>query len=364
MNYTKAELKLIWLDSFIGLEYKIKKDVYEVISDAQDVKAAIESCKEYIVANSGERAYETISCSLSHTYTDFLTDGLARRGIKAITLASSDYPEKLLNTEIPPLVLYAKGNVELLKEKTFGMVGSRKSLPVSVNTAKSFSKELSDAGFTLVTGIAEGVDSAVIEGALDGSGKVISVVGGGLDRVYPASNASLIERVTEKGLALAEYPPEVKPERFMFPVRNRIIAGLSDGVLIVSGGKKSGTLYTAEYAEEYGRELFAVPYGVGVESGEGCNDLIKRGAMLCDTPSDILNYYGVEKKKKTITLTAEEKNVIEILKDGAKHIEEISRILKRETYEVLTVLSVLEIKGAVVKNGVNVYGLVLTESEV
>lgn len=207
MNYTKAEIMLIWLDSFIGLEYKIKKDVYEVISDAQDVKSELANCKEYIIANSDERTYETISGSYNRIYIDFLTDGLNRRGIRAITLDSSDYPEKLYNTEIPPLVLYAKGDTELLKDKTVGMVGSRKSLPVSVNTAKNFAKELSGAGFTLITGIAEGVDSAVIEGVLDSGGKVISVIAGGFDKIYPASNASLVDRISESGLVLAEYPP-------------------------------------------------------------------------------------------------------------------------------------------------------------
>lgn len=363
MQYAKEEKILIWLDSFIGLEYRHKQEIYKKIISLSDVGNAVAACKEYIIANTSSAVYNTIENSYNSVYIDYLLSGLERRNITAVTVASKNYPERLLKTALPPPVLYAKGNVGLMNSKTFGMVGSRKSLPVSVNIAKRFAEELSDSGFTLVTGIAEGVDSAVINGALNSSGNVISVIAGGMDCIYPASNAELIEKVAEKGLVLAEYPPKRRPERFMFPVRNRIIAGLSDGVLIVSGGKKSGTLYTAEYAEEYGRDLFAVPYGIGVQSGEGCNDLIKRGAMLCDSSNDVTNFYGVKKKEKKIALTAEETNVINALRDGEKHIEEISKLLKREPYEVQTTLSVLEIKGVVAKNGVNVYGLIIVDSE-
>ncbi len=364
MSYTKEETTLIWLDSFSGLEYKHKREIYAALQTEKDVIAAVNACRGYITENAGERVFETLINSFNRTYTDYILSGLSRKGVRAITRVSDGYPERLNVVPSPPFVLYVKGDETLLGEKTIGMVGSRKSLPVSVNIAKEFSETFAKAGFTPVTGIAEGVDSAVIRGALDGGGKVISVIAGGFDHVYPAANASLIDKITEKGLAVAEYPPYVKPDRFMFPVRNRIIAGLSDGVLVVSGAKKSGTLYTAEYAEEFGRDLFAVPYGVGIESGEGCNDLIKRGAMLCDTPDDILNFYGVEKKKTKIPLSAEETNVINVLRDGAKHIDEISRALGRESYEILTTLSVLEIKGVVAKNGVNVYGLIRNLTEV
>lgn len=358
MKYSKAELRVIMLDSFCGLEYKHKKILAESFAAATDFKTAVERNERYIKTTLGENVYATMKNASGDGYAESVCENLERKGITAVTYLSESYSQKLLNTPLYPIVIYAKGNASLLNEKTFAMVGSRKSLPVSVAIARDFAKELSEAGFVLATGIAEGVDSAVLESVLDVNGKAISVVAGGLGRIYPAANAGLIERIAENGLAIAEFPPETKAERYMFPVRNRIIAGLSDGVLVVSGRKKSGTLYTAEYAEEYGRDLFAVPYGVGVESGEGCNDLIKRGAALCDTPKDVLDYYGVKSKEKKIALSTDETQIVNVLRDGEKHIEEISRLTGKETFVTAGLLSVLEIKGVVVKNGVNVYGLI------
>lgn len=357
-KYSEAELCLIWLDSFGGLEYKHKQQAYSLIKGKSGIKAVIENCKDYIISEAGESVYLTLKNSANAAYLDYVTEGLEKRGITAVTAESEDYPEKLLQTDLPPLVLYTKGDVSLINEEIFGIVGSRKSLPADLNAATVFAESLSDAGFTLVTGIAEGVDSAVIKAALNKNGKVISVVAGGFDNAYPASNRKLLEEIAERGLIVSEQPPEVVAKPYFFPIRNRIIAGLSDGVLIVSGGMKSGALYTAEYAEEYGRELFAVPHGYGVKSGEGCNDLIKRGARLADTPKDILALFGKEEKETaSVTLTDEEQTVLNALADGCSHVEEICLKTGRPVYEIASVLSGLEIKGIAVKSGFNAYGL-------
>ena len=145
-------------------------------------------------------------------------------------------------------------------------------------------------------------------------------------------------------------------------MRNRIIAGLSKGVLIVSGAMKSGTLYTAEYAEEYGRDLFAIPYSAGISSGAGCNDLIKRGAYLTDSPEDILSFYGENNEKRKETYTDAEREILRALSDGELHIEKLSSALKKNAFEITPILSILEIKGVVVKSG-NVYGLTRKYSE-
>ena len=213
-----------------------------------------------------------------------------------------------------------------------------------------------------MTGIAEGVDTAVLQSALKVKGKVISVIAGGFDNVYPKSNSELLDRIIENGLAISEYPPSTVPKPFHFPVRNRIIAGLSVGSLIVSGAIKSGTMYTAEYSVEYGKDLFAVPYSVGVSSGEGCNELIKRGAMLTDKPEDILTFSGIEEKKEKIVLSDEEKEIVNILRDGEQHIEKLSAKLNTRAFELTPILSILELKGMVVKSG-NVYGLIRIDSE-
>lgn len=357
-RYSEEELCLIWLDSFGGLEYKHKQQAYSLIKGKNGIKAVIENCRDYIISEAGESVYLTLKNSANAAYLDYVTEGLEKKGITAVTAESEEYPEKLLQTDMPPLALYTKGDLSLLSEEIFGIVGSRKSLPADINAATVFAESLSDAGFTLVTGIAEGVDSAVIKAALNKNGKIISVVAGGFDNAYPASNRKLLSDVSECGLIVSEQPPEVVAKPYFFPVRNRIIAGLSEGVLIVSGGMKSGALYTAEYAEEYGRELFALPHGYGVKSGEGCNDLIKRGARLADNPNDILELFGREEKETSAALlTCEEQAVVNAIKDGCSHVEEICLKTGRPVYEIASTLSGLEIKGIAVKSGFNAYGL-------
>ena len=357
MKYSQEELCLIWLDSFIGLEYKHKAELYSKLNNASGIKGFIEQNKGYILEFIGENNYNTLINSANGEYLNYVMDSLHKNQVVAITINSKDYPEELKNTSIPPLVLYAKGNIELLRTEKFAIVGSRKSLPLSLNIAKNYAETLSNAGLTLVTGIAEGVDKVVLESAIKNK-KVISVVAGGFNCLYPKSNMDIFNKVCENGLAISEHPLDVNPMPYFFPVRNRIIAGLSKGTLIINGSKKSGTLYTAEYAEEYGRDLFCVPYSVGVKSGEGNNELIKRGATLTDTPQDIIEFYNLEAKKEKIELTDSERQILSVLREESMHIEKIAKKLNKKTMEIIADLSLLEIKGVIVKDGVNTYSII------
>ncbi|MBO5714124.1 MAG: DNA-processing protein DprA [Clostridia bacterium] len=170
-------------------------------------------------------------------------------------------------------------------------------------------------------------------------------------------HGSLIEKVIENGLVITEHLPETKAKPYFFPVRNRIIAGLSQGVLVASGGTKSGTLYTAEYAEEYGRHLFAIPYTPNIESGSGCNMLIKQGAILAESSQDILEFFGKNTSKEKVVLTNEQQLIVDAIKNGNNHVEQIAKQLNVAVYQLLPLLSELEIKGVIVKNGTNLYGL-------
>ncbi len=354
---TREEIFYVWVDSFVGLEYKNKFFLSELAEkyDYQDMENVIKAEREKIVCAIGENAFNTISVSCTNDYVRHILNELAVRNITPITCRSKDYPEWLLNYNIPPFVLYAKGDVHLLKTEMFSIVGSRRSTAHSLKIAEEYAKALSDAGVTLVTGIAQGVDTAVLRAGLLNGGKVISVVAGGFDHIYPSENANLVDEIAEKGLVLSEHVPSIESMPFMFPTRNRIIAGLSSGVLVVSGRKRSGTMYTAGYAVEYSKDLFAVPYSIGVESGEGCNELIKRGALLTDTPDDILNHYDKEVKKEESALTDEEQEVYEFLRNGSKHIEEICANLKKQIFEIKSTISALEIKGLITRVGANVY---------
>ncbi len=357
MKYNQKELSLIWLDSFVGLSYKHKKKLYEYVGEQVNIKDLLSNGKNYLVSELGEQVYNTVYSSANKFYLDSILDGLDKRNVVCVTLESENYPELLKQTEFSPLVLYAKGDLSLLNDQLFAVVGSRRSLPVQNNLAKSFADELQYAGFTLVTGIAEGVDKAVIETALKGNGKVISVLASGFDNVYPSAHKNIVDEVVKKGLVITEYAPETVAKPYHFPIRNRIIAGLSCGTLVVSGDLRSGTMYTAEYCIDYGRHLFSVPYTPGMASGRGCNYLIKNGAVLVDGIEDILEFFGKKMPKIKHVLTVEEQKIVDVLKDGQLHIEQISKKIGQPVYALLSVLSQLEIKGIILKNGTNVYGL-------
>ena len=362
--YSTEELLLIWADSFGGLEYKHKKTVSERLSVNGNVKEDLLSLKDTLGAEIGEECFNSILASAENDYLRSIIGELSKKGIKAVTLKSDGYPERLAETEFAPLVLYCMGDESLLREETFSVVGSRKSLPVSLAIARDFTAELKKSGFIPVTGTAEGVDEAVLRSALETDGKVISVVAGGFDHIYPSSNAELIKQVAKTGLVISEHREHVKPMPYFFPVRNRIIAGISQGTLIVNGRIKSGTMHTAEYCIEYGRDLFAIPYTPGTESGAGTNELIRRGATLTETPSDILSYYGKKTESPApVTLTEEEKRITEVLKQGCLHIEKIAEKTGKTVFELSPVLTVLEMNGIIYKDGINTFGLLRTAEE-
>lgn len=358
MKYNERELLIIWLDSFKDIEYKHKRTLYDLLEDKSDLKRNIESNAREISGAIGEAGYNALVSSANSDYLKETVARLESAGERAVTFKSDAYPDSLKEIPEPPLTLYCRGNIELLSENLFGVVGSRKSIPLSLNIAKEFAGELVNNGFTLVTGTAEGVDAEVIKTAIN-SGKIISVVAGGLDNIYPAGNTALIGKAAKNGLVISEQREDVKPMPYMFPVRNRIIAGLSTGVLVVSGRLKSGTMHTAEYCVDYGRDLFAVPYSIGIESGAGTNALIKRGAILADSPNDILSFYGIEEEREAeIPFSDTERAIVSALKDGEMHIEKIAERTGIKIYELSSAITALEIKGVIGKNGINTYGLI------
>ena len=361
-NYTNEELCLIFIDSFLEIDYKIKREILNFIDDKTTFEDFTDKVLQYLVTVVGGKEYNTIKASANKEYLDFLLENLDKKGVEATTYLSNDYPKALINITCPPIVIYYKGNLEILNEDTFAIVGSRKSLSSSINIAKRYTEELINANFTLVTGIAEGIDEAVLTKVLERGGKAVSVIAGGLDKIYPKRNSQLAEKISENGLILSEYPLGTLSKPYYFPIRNRIIAGLSKGVLIVSAGIKSGTFYTAEYANDFGKDLFAIPYSVGVLSGAGCNELIKKGAILTDCPTDIIDFYGKTVKKIELSLSSVEKEVINALKDGELHIEKLSTLINKKVFELTPILSILEIKGIIVKSG-NVYGLIRNDLE-
>jgi len=207
---------------------------------------------------------------------------------QVLTIGDDDYPALLLQTPDPPLLLYVQGQVGLLNRRSLAIVGSRNASAQGVDNARSFGAHLSRQDWTIVSGLAFGIDGAAHEGGLQGAGSTVAVVGTGLDRVYPARHRTLAHRIATDGVLVSEFAPGTPPLPPNFPMRNRIIAGLARGTLVVEAALKSGSLITARQAAEYGREVFAVPGSIHAPLSRGCHALIRQGAKLVESADDIL----------------------------------------------------------------------------
>jgi len=221
-----------------------------------------------------------------------IQDSCRKHGIGILTWMDTDYPEQLRHIHDAPLVLYTLGDTELLARDQIGIIGSRKATPAGLDHARRFAAELSARELLVTSGLALGVDGAAHAGALDAGFLTLAVIGCGLDRIYPHQHRRLGERVIAQGLVISEYPPGTPARAAHFPQRNRIISGLSRGVLVVEAGLRSGSLITARMALEQGREVFAIPGSVHSPVARGCHHLIKQGARLVETVDDILEELG------------------------------------------------------------------------
>lgn len=215
----------------------------------------------------------------------WLVGGLDRH---ALVLGDPAYPPLLLQTADPPLLLYVQGALGHLSKPGVAMVGSRRASPQGLANAKAFAQALSEQGWVIFSGLAQGIDAAAHEGALAGAAGTVAVVGTGLDRVYPASHRALAHRIAAQGALVSEFAPGTPPLPEHFPMRNRLIAGMSLGTVVVEAALQSGSLITARLASEAGREVFAVPGSIHSPQSKGCHWLLKQGAKLVESAQDIL----------------------------------------------------------------------------
>lgn len=213
-----------------------------------------------------------------------------------LTLADEAYPKRLLDTPDPPLVLYVNGNPELLNQPSIAVVGSRSATAAGMDNAHAFSCFLAERGWHIVSGLAQGIDTAAHEGALQardtGANSTIAVMATGIDLVFPARNRALAHRIARDGALVSEFPLGQRALPFHFPKRNRLVAALGHGVLVVEAAQKSGSLITAKVAADLGREVFAIPGSIHSPLARGCHSLIKQGARLVETGQDILDELG------------------------------------------------------------------------
>lgn len=274
--------------------------------------------------------------------------------IYKIDIVSETYPENLKHIFDPPQRLFMKGGIEPSDQNAVAIVGTRRPTLYGTQTCEKLSYELAGRGITIISGMARGIDSAAHRGAIRAGGRTIAVLGSGHNHVYPPENRRLYEEISAHGAVISEYPLDAPPLKTHFPRRNRIISGLSRGVLVVEAAERSGALITARFALEQGRDVFAVPGNVGSATSTGTNRLIKEGAKLVETAGDILDELkyiisfkdesGTGSGDRAIQLTSEERAIFDILDETPCAIDEISRIADLPVYRVSETLLRLELK--------------------
>ena len=276
---------------------------------------------------------------------------MARSGIQILTIESDLYPQKLINLPDRPVLIYAMGDLSLLDELSIGIVGTRMPSNYGKIVTERFAGQLAESGFVVISGLCYGVDEIAHKKTLEVGGKTIAIVGSGFNNIYPAKNTALAKEIAENGLLLSEYSPSFKPKKYTFPQRNRIVAGLSDGVLITEAGFKSGTVHTKEFALEYGKDVFAIPGNVNSAKSELTNHLIKTAQANCVTePEDIIEFYGMHKKaqeKKVLEVSFDEQIILDLLASGEKDIDELAEKSQISVNVLNSCLTTLEIRGLI-----------------
>ncbi len=282
-------------------------------------------------------------------------------GISVLTLIDPSYPRLLREIPSPPSVLYYRGSLNVEDEKAVAIVGTRAVTPYGRAMAEQLGAGLARAGVTVVSGLALGVDGIAHQAALEAGGRTIAVLGGGLNRLYPHQHRSLANTITQSGAVLSEYAPDTKPEGSQFPARNRIISGLSLGVIVVEAPERSGALITVDFAADHGRDVFAVPGPVGALKSEGCNRLLRDGARLVRSADDVLADLGlggplVETVIQTaLPLGDLERKVLDLLTSEPQHIDEIGTQADLSTHGVGALLLTMELQGLVRNVGAQYY---------
>ena len=306
-------------------------------------------------------------------------DALEKAGIQVITFCDDLYPARLRNICGSPPFLYVLGSLQK-EDINLAIVGSRQASTYGRYTTERFSRELAQKGVTIVSGMARGIDTCSHRGALSAGGRTIAVLGSGPDVVYPPENKKLFSAICQNGAVISEYPPGTEPLPYHFPARNRIISGMSYGVLVVEAGEKSGSLITARLALEQGREVFAIPGSIDSPASRGTNSLIKQGAKLIENVDDIIEDIVPQLEPKASGQikaasfppsafaakqlnasfdgpNAAQKDIAEIIAQGKAHADDIISAVGLPAQEVLSKLMTLELQGIIARQPGNYYSL-------
>ena len=366
---TVDEKNIVWLDLFPFLTYHKKVKILESFKAGEDIRSKFRS-NPILNTILAEEEYNKMCALLDPSYLDNAIQKFTRDNIIIVTKYDPRYPELLKEIPNAPLCLYCKGNIQLLNTFSIGVVGTRHPSEYGIVVTKQYVKELCDSDVTIVSGLASGVDTIAHRTALENNGKTIAVLAGGLYHIYPAFNINLAKQMTENNLILSENSPDTTPQSSLFPIRNRIIAGLSDGILVTEAGKDSGALYTVNFALDMGKDIFALPGNCNSSASEGTNHLIKQFYSCCVTrPEEIIetmskNYQNCDKTASKqaksdvkFTLKPEELMILEFVSTEDKHFDEILEKTNLDAKKLIGLLTTMEIRGLIKKLPSNYYGV-------
>lgn len=315
--------------------------------------------------NLGNEAKKAIMEVVRSKKPEVELEKVKKLGLSVVTIKDKNYPKMLSEIPDPPALLYIKGEIKPEDELAIGVVGSRKYTDYGARVTQDITRELAQNKLTIISGLALGIDAIAHKTALDHHTRTIGVLGCGLDKIYPSSNRYLAERILSgNGAIISEYPPGTPPLKHHFPVRNRIISGLSMGIVVIEAAQKSGTLLTAKSALDYNREVFAVPGSIYSSTSEGSHNLIKYGAKLITFGEDIIKELNLERKthqvqaKKIIPDNKEEAIVLkELNRDKPIHVDKLVKLTGFEISKLNATLIMMEMKGKVRNLGNSQYVL-------
>ena len=300
-----------------------------------------------------EENYKKMLLSADEIMVETYIKNLKEREIEITTIYSNDYPSKLKMMQDSPYILYYKGDLSLAEKPSLSVVGSRKPTNYGRMVTERLTREVASAGIVVISGLAYGVDSISHRTALEVGGKTIAVLGGGFDHIYPAEHSSLADEIAKKGLLISEQRPKKMSTKYLFPLRNRIIAALGDGTLITEASIKSGTIHTKDFALDFGRNIYAVPGNIDSENSQLTNEVIKTGQGQCVTcGKDILDDYDLHLTSKQtegqyVDLSPDEQKIVELLKNGMQNIDFLTKNIDLSINNFNTCLTMLEIRGII-----------------
>jgi DNA processing protein len=292
---------------------------------------------------------------------DALVARIERSGADVLTLDDPRYPPLLLEAPVPPPVLYCRGEVQPGDVMSVAIVGTRRTTDYGREVTRVLAHDLAQAGVTIVSGLAYGVDTVAHDAALSAGGRTIGVLGCGIDIMYPRENERLARRMLDQGAILSEHPPGTQPDARFFPARNRIVAGMTRGTIVVEAPVKSGALITSDFAAAFGRDVFAVPGNVFSESSAGCHALLRDGAVLTTCAADVLAELGFGAPgpervvQAALPMNEGERVLLALLTPEPKHIDDIAAAAQLSISEVSTALLMMELQGLVRNAGAQHY---------